>query len=104
MGGPPAENRPFLVEIMKIFKNGWTEKPSPSPTTPPIPYDFIVFTLTTSKSLVECSISVFSCIVFIRVCEDEKTFKKPRVNRVKSFSKHDKTANYRNLIISNEKF
>ena len=30
MGGgkfaPPAENRPFSVEKMKIFKNGWTEK------------------------------------------------------------------------------
>ena len=31
MGGggkfaPPAENRPFSLEKMKIFKNGWTEK------------------------------------------------------------------------------
>ena len=43
-----------------------------------------VFTLTPSKTLVECSSSVFSCIVFLRVCEDEKTFKHPMVNRVKS--------------------
>ena len=31
MGGghmaTPAENRPFSVEKMKFFKNGWTEKP-----------------------------------------------------------------------------
>ena len=60
------------------------KKPSPSPTTPPIPYDFIVFTRTPSKSLVECSSSVFSCIVFIRVCEHEKNLKQPMVNRVKA--------------------
>ena len=58
--------------------------PSPSPTTPPIPYDFIVFTLTASKSLVECSSSVFSYIVFICVCEDEKPFKEPIGDRVMS--------------------
>ena len=70
--------------LIKIFsKMDGRKKPSPSPTIPPIPYGFIVFTLTPSKTLVECSSSVFSCIVFIRVCEDEKTFKHPMVNRVK---------------------
>ena len=27
----PAENRPFSVEKMKIFKNGWTEKAPQAP-------------------------------------------------------------------------
>ena len=38
MGGgniaPPAENRPFSVKKMKIFKNGWTEKALPKPHNP----------------------------------------------------------------------
>ena len=60
------------------------KKPSPLPTTPPKPYDFILYTLTTSKMLVESTSSVFSRVVFICVCEDEKPFKYPIGNRVKS--------------------
>ena len=57
--------------------------PSPLPTTPPKPYDFILYTLTTSKMLVESTSSVFSLDVFICVCEDDKPSKRPNKYRVK---------------------
>ena len=55
---------------------GW-KIPSPSPTTPPIPNDFIIYILTTSKMLVECTSSVFSPPVFKCVWEDKKTENSP---------------------------
>ena len=51
--GPPAENRPLSVEKCKILKMKGRKKPSPLPTTPPKPYDFIVYRGTASKMLVE---------------------------------------------------
>ena len=51
------------------------KKPSPRPTTPGKPYDFILYTLTTSKMLVEWTSSVFSPHVFMCEYEDEKTLK-----------------------------
>ena len=41
--GPPAENRPLPVEKMQILKMNGRKKPSPLPTTPPKPYDFIIY-------------------------------------------------------------
>ena len=64
--------------------------PSSLPATPPKPYDFILYTLTTSKMLVESTSSVFSRVVFICVCEDEKPFKWPIGYRVK----HQMTLNF----------
>ena len=60
------------------------KKPSPLPTTPPKPYDFIVYRGTASKLLVECTSTVFSPHVFMCEYEDEKTLKHAPRNRVNS--------------------
>ena len=61
------------------------KKPSPLPTTPPKPYDFIVYRGTASKMLVEWTSSVFSPHVFMCEYEDEKTLKHAPRNRVKTY-------------------
>ena len=77
-----AENSPCRIGLIEerdklnlILHGGVKGQkiPSPSPTTPPTPSDFIIYILTTLKMLVECTSSVFSPHVFKCLWEDEKT-------------------------------
>ena len=61
------------------------KKPSPLPTTPPKPYDFIVYRGIASKMLVEWTSRMFLRHVFKCVYEDEKNLKHGPRNRVKDY-------------------
>ena len=55
---------------------GAWKMPSPIPTTPPTPRAFIVYTVSTSTTLVESTNCVLSSHLFIHTCTSEKTSKK----------------------------
>ena len=78
-----AKLRMFRQENEKKSEKEGRKNPSPSPTTPPTPRDFIVYTLSTHTTLVESTNRLFSCILFIHACKSEKNSKKPSLSRVK---------------------
>ena len=79
-----AKLRMLRQENEKKSEKEGRKKPSPSPTTPPIPRDFIVYTARTRATLVESTNRVFSSHLFIHACKSEKTSKKPSPGRVNS--------------------
>ena len=54
------------------MKFGACKTPSPIPTTPPTPRDFILYTVSTSTTLLEFTNFVFSSYLFIHACKSEK--------------------------------